>query len=76
MLGTHGVPDTLGLLGAWLLGIPLNPPQLELSQAGIAYLTRDWAEMARRSHAALDQDGFVRGILDLLALERVCDCTV
>ena len=25
-------------------------------EAGIAYLTRDWAEMARRSHAALDQD--------------------
>lgn len=24
--------------------------------AGIAYLTRDWAEMARRSHAALDQE--------------------
>ena len=24
-------------------------------KAGIAYLTRDWAEMARRSHAALDQ---------------------
>ena len=26
------------------------------AEAGIAYLTRDWAEMARRSHAALDQD--------------------
>ena len=33
----------------WVTKVPSKP------EAGIAYLTRDWAEMARRSQAALDQ---------------------
>ena len=39
--------------------------------AGIAFLTRDWAEMARRSLVALDQDAILllsRAVLDLAVL--------
>ena len=39
------------------------------TEAGIAYLTRDWAEMARRSHAALDQ---ASSICLTCACDRYC----
>ena len=52
----NDVPEHLILLKSrilvWVTKVPSKP------EAGIAYLTRDWAEMARRSQAALDQAGF------------------
>ena len=51
---------TAAALRDWRASIRFAVPSLYLVgqpfvKAGIAYLTRDWAEMARRSHAALDQ---------------------